>query len=85
MFLCCKSVVWGYIVWMSAHFINEYISKIVLLAYKCQELDDSLIPCIATANIKSGSLENATAVWAGLHVQSLFLVLCFVDIKWPFV
>lgn len=55
-FLCCKSIVWGYIAWMSAYFINEYISKIALLAYKCQEQDDSLIPCIATANIKSGSL-----------------------------
>lgn len=74
-FLCCKSIAWGYISWMSAHFINEYISKIALLADKCQEQDDSVIPCIATANMKSGALQKMQVLFGqGCGYRHCFLV-----------
>lgn len=74
-------MVWGSIVWMSARFINEYISEIVLLAYKCQEQDDSLIPCIAAANVKSGSLLKMQLLFG----QGYRYSHCFLVYVWPMV
>lgn len=59
-----------------------------LLANKCQEQDDSLIPCIATANMKSGTLQKMQVLFGqGYGYRHCFLVCVWpmVGINWPFV